>query len=154
LTSSGATGSGAPDPAADRDQIQRVLYRYGEALDTRNWRLLDEVFVPDVVSDYGGGPWEGLEQLRRILDHFNSGSGPSLHMFANVMIDLDGDEARARCTLRAFHQGAGNRAGLTYEAFGRYDDELVRTPSGWRIRRRRYVMEFQNGSPEVLGPPG
>lgn len=138
-----------------REEVCRVLYRYGEAVDRRDWDLLDTVFTPDAVADYAGAVITGLPDIRALMDAFNSGSGPSLHLFGNVVVDPDGpDAADARSSVRAFHQGAGSRAGLTYEAFGRYEDRLVRTAAGWRISRRRFVMAFENGSPEVLGPPG
>ncbi|MSW21594.1 MAG: hypothetical protein F2873_11935 [Actinobacteria bacterium] len=33
---------------------------------------------------------------------------------------------------------------------GRYDDDLVRTPTGWRISHRRLVATWADGNPRVV----
>jgi hypothetical protein len=35
---------------------------------------------------------------------------------------------------------------------GYYEDDLVRTAAGWRIRHRRLVMTWREGNPGVLRP--
>ena len=42
----------APVNPLDHIAIQNVLARYCEALDTKDWSLLDKVFVADVDADY------------------------------------------------------------------------------------------------------
>lgn len=49
MSSSTPTKSVNPlDPLA----INNILSRYCQALDTKDWALLHEVFVPDVQADY------------------------------------------------------------------------------------------------------
>ena len=64
---------------------------------------------------------------------------------------LDGDRARSTCYLQAQHVGTGTEGGDHFIIAGRYDDELVRTPDGWRIRDRRLDIVWTSGNPAVLG---
>lgn len=137
---------------ADHREIVRLLDRYAEALDTRCWRLLSEVFVPELEFDFG--EWtvtsrtEAVATIRGYLD----GCGPTQHLLGNYRIDLDGDAAHSRVYVRAFHVGIGSAAGKTYEMGGEYRDELRRTREGWRSFRREGIVLWEVGSRDVLGP--
>jgi hypothetical protein len=52
---------------ADRHAVIDVLNRYAEALDHRDWALLDDVFLPDVTADYGVGALTGREAIVRSI---------------------------------------------------------------------------------------
>jgi ketosteroid isomerase-like protein len=125
--------------------------RYATALDARDWALLDEVFTPDAVGDYGAGELKGREALRRMVSGMLGGSGPSQHLLANHRVELEGDAARCVCQVRAFSAGAGPAAGRSYELLGEYRDQLVRTPDGWRIARREMRIRHEIGTRDVLG---
>jgi hypothetical protein len=89
-----------------------------------------------------------IASMRTNLD----GCGPTQHLVSNFDIAVDGDEATCACYVRAFHMGAGARAGLTWELFGNYRDRLRRTPDGWRIFKREMDVRFELGTREVLQP--
>jgi hypothetical protein len=140
--------SGAGD---DRAEITAVLDRYAEALDERRWELLEEVFAPEVAFDSGewvvrGRP-EVVAQIRSYLD----GCGPSQHLLGNHRVILEGDRARSRVYVRAFHACKDRSDPRVYEMGGEYADELLRTPSGWRSVRRSLRVLFELGSRDVLG---
>ena len=136
----------------DWSAILAVLNRYAEMVDTRSWQLAEQVFTDDATGAYGGenivgGPGALVAFFRSRLD----GCGPTQHLLGNYSIGVHGDEAQARCSARMHHQGAGERAGLEpYEAFGDYEDLLVRTADGWRIRRRSLTIRMSRGDPAVL----
>ena len=136
----------------ERDAIIAVLDRYAEALDQRNWELLDEVFSPDVEFDFG--EWratdrgEAVATIRTYLD----GCGPTQHLLGNYRIEIDGDRAESRVYVRAFHRGVGKHKEKTYEMGGEYHDWLHLTDAGWRIVRRQAVVLFETGTREILGP--
>lgn len=140
----------------DRTAVIDTVNRYATALDSRDWALLDQVFTPDVVGDFGAGRLSGREALRDLVRRMLGGSGPSQHLLANHCVELDGDAARCVCQVRAFSAGIGPNAGRSYELFGEYRDRLVRTREGWRIARREMAIHHEIGSREVLGrqPPG
>ena len=136
---------------ADQREIVRLLDRYAEALDTRTWALLDEVFAPEVEFDFGA--WratsraEAVAAIRSYLD----ACGPTQHLLGNYRVEIDCERATSRVYVRAFHLGIGAAQGLVYEMGGEYRDELRRTPDGWRSFRRHASVLFETGSRAVLG---
>ena len=136
----------------DLTDIMATLARYSTALDQRDWALLEQVFTEDLV--YDAGEWtthsfpEYLERLRPYLE----GCGPTQHLLGNHRIELQGDTARSAVYVRAFHVGTHELSETTYEMFGEYRDELVRTPAGWRSRHRTLRLHHELGSRAVLRP--
>jgi len=140
---------------SDRLAILALLDRYAEALDSRRWELLEEVFDPEVVFDFGPA-WQtvGLDQaLARIRSALDV-CAATQHLQSNYRIEIDGGRARSRVYVRAFHLGAGSAAGRHYEMGGEYRDELRRGADGWRSVRRVGRMHFELGDPAVLAPKG
>jgi len=134
----------------DRAAVVDSVNRYATALDSRDWALLDEVFVSDVVVDFGGRVVSGREAVRDLVRRMLGGSGPSQHLLANHRVELHGEAARCVSQVRAFSAGVGAAAGRSYELLGEYRDELVRTPDGWRIARREMTVRHEIGSRDVL----
>jgi len=138
--------------ADDYAEILATLARYSTALDQRDWALLEDVFTRDLV--YDAGEWttrsfdEYLDRLRPYLD----GCGPTQHLLGNYRIELDGDTARSAVYIRAFHVGTRELSNTTYEMFGEYRDELIRTGAGWRSRHRTLRLHYELGSRDVLRP--
>ena len=92
---------------ADHWKIARVLDRYAEALDTRRWELLSEVFVPELEFDFGEWTVTSREEAVATIRTYLDGCGPTQHLLGNYRIDVDGDAARTRVYVRAFHIGIG-----------------------------------------------
>ena len=44
--------------------------------------------------------------------------------------------------------------GKTYTCWGQYDDELVRTPEGWRVSRRMYTNYVEEGDKGIVNNNG
>ncbi len=138
--------------ADDRFEIMAVLDRYCEALDRRNWELMEQVFTPDVEFDFGDWKTSTRDEAVAAIRGFIDGCGRTQHLQGNYRIELDGDRARSRVYIRAFHVGAGKALGKTFEMAGEYRDELLRTPEGWRCQKRVGRSHFEQGPREVLGP--
>jgi hypothetical protein len=136
----------------DRTLIVALLDRYAEALDSRRFELLEEVFAPDVVFDFGEWRAQSLPEAVAAIRRYLDGCGPSQHLLGNYRVEVDGDRARSRVYVRASHVGVGRAAGQSYEMAGEYADELRRTPRGWRSVARTARVFFELGSREVLGP--
>jgi hypothetical protein len=75
----------------------------------------------------------------------------SQHMISNHQVDIEGDVAHTRCYLHAQHTKAGTPGGDNLTLGGFYTDEIVRTPDGWRIRKRALRILWQEGNPKVMG---
>lgn len=137
----------------DRQRIEQVLIRYAEACDRRDWALLDEVFLEDVIADYGTEyHLHGRSQLVAMVRSMLGGCGPSQHLLGNFRIAVHGRRADCRCYVRAAHAGRGAQAGRHYEVWAEYEDQLQRGPDGWRIARRTMHVHHETGTREVLGP--
>ena len=145
---------------SDRIEIEDLLDRYTQAIDAKDWDLLDTVFSPDAVLDYSasGGPPaspypEVKEWLKRALDLFPM----TQHMIGKSRVALDGDTAQCRSI---FHNpmgmpidGGGNftmdvagRAGLhVFVVGGFYNDTCQRTADGWRIVKKVEEQAYMAG---------
>ena len=97
---------------SDRDAIVEVVNRYSYSLDERDWDSLDQVFTADAVGRYGGQALNGRAAIVASIRSFLDGCGPSQHLLGNHIVELDGDQAIARCKARVYHYGAGERAAL------------------------------------------
>ncbi|MEU1013552.1 nuclear transport factor 2 family protein [Streptomyces sp. NPDC005890] len=80
--------------------------------------------------------------------HRHGSDGPLAHHVTNVIVREDGDGARAWSKGMALNQD-GSVASVTYE------DQLVRTRQGWRIRHRKISARRKAGhGVEPLSLPG
>jgi hypothetical protein len=116
-----------------------VIALHGHLCDAGTYERFDEVFTADLVvdaTDLGRAPLPAPDPSRPRLDmsiaasHRRGAAGPLAHHVTNVIVRGDGDEARAWSKGFALHQD-GSAASYTYE------DDLVRTSAGWRIRHRK-----------------
>jgi 3-phenylpropionate/cinnamic acid dioxygenase small subunit len=144
-----------PQELADRAEISDVIVRYGWAIDTKDWALLDTCFTAAAYVDYSSNPGgkEGpYPQIRSWLEKMMSAFPVTQHLMSNIDITLDGDRATAR-TMVTNPQGAATREGPLHFFFvgGRYDDEFVRTADGWKIAKRvETTLWFQGSLPTEL----
>lgn len=137
---------------SDRLEIVDVLTRYCTALDSRRWDLLADVFAPDGIAEFGdlGGRHEGPAAVAEFVRSVLGGLDASQHLLGNQVVRLDGDRAEATCYFQAQHLLVSANGGNTYLVGGTYDDELVRTPAGWRISLRRLTPTWYDGNAGVF----
>lgn len=132
----------------DYQAVVDVLVRCAAAFDARDWSSLDDVFTADSDAYDAHGREAVISRIRSFL----GGCGPSQHLLGNFHVVVSGDSAQSVCKARVLHVGAGDRADRTYECCGNYLDDLVRTPNGWRIRRREFDVTISLGDMSVLQP--
>lgn len=135
----------------DEREIVVVALRYCRALDTKDWQLLDDVFLVDATADLAGpAPLDGIEairaRIRAALEHLDV----SQHLVGNHEVSVDGDTAVHRCYLQAQHVRRAAAGGPNYIFAGRYDDRFVRTELGWRIAHRTLTMMWTDGNVAVV----
>ena len=114
----------------DRAEIEQVIAAYGHVVDDNAWTSAHLVFAENFVFDFShfGRPnLNGVSELRAAL----KGRKVYSHHSTNVAIFEDEDGVvRVRSKFIGFPvEGA--------PISGDYRDEFVRTPAGWRLRRRR-----------------
>lgn len=131
----------------DERDIVAVISRYCRALDTKNWALLNEVFLPDATADLA--TTSELVGIEAIVDRIRTALellDDSQHLVGNHEVDVDGDNATHRCYLQAQHVRAAAVGGPNYLVGGRYEDRLVRTSAGWRIAHRTLTVMWTDGN--------
>lgn len=138
---------------SDRIQIRDMIVRYANALDSRRFEWLDEIFTPNAYIDYratGGidGSWAAIREWLPPA----TGAFPHMcHLVGNITVRLSGDRAQAR-TLCLNPVEVPLPAGGVQVMFLAmwYQDELTRTPSGWRMTRRVQEGCIQHNVPGHL----
>jgi hypothetical protein len=133
---------------ADKEQIAEVLIRYATGIDSKDWPLLRSCWTDEIDVDYGDlGHFATAEALTDLMRQIHDGMGPTYHRITNVVITADGDRATARSYVHALLMAMPDDSASWVEALGHYDDELVRTPDGWRISRRTaHIARVQSGA--------
>ena len=123
------------DPRAARQDVADVLLRYASAIDQRDWDRFRTCFTPDCTADYGDvGLFEGVEALTEFMIASHADMGHTFHRITNIEVEVDGPGAVARSYVDAVLLDATGSSGVN--PVGRYDDELVLGPDGWRISKR------------------
>ncbi len=133
----------------DRDAIRHIQIRYAWSLDNHNWEALKEVFLPDAVADYRGERFEGLEAIVAKCASSLEPADASQHLNGCHWAQIDGDKAIAGCYFIATKYIADTPGGDTFIVGGKYIDQMVRTPDGWRIAHRLLEQTFLDGNPGV-----
>jgi hypothetical protein len=119
--------------------IQDVLTRYATGIDRRDWSLFRTCFTEDLVADYGDfGLWKSPDEITDFMEYAHREMGHTLHRLSNFSIQIDGEAARARTYVDALLT-PGPAGGEIHRGIGYYDDELVKTGDGWKIRKRHFV---------------
>lgn len=160
------SGEGADDSAgggriADRLAIVDLTIAYCWALDTHDWDALGDVFVAEATAILGSADeLVGIDAIRTRCSGALSPLDASQHMVSNHQVtfhrdsdgDGDGDTATCRCYFQAQHvrRAAMSSGGANFIIAGRYEDRLVRTPSGWRIAHRELVPMWRDGNVAVV----
>lgn len=133
---------------ADKEQIAEVLIRYATGIDSKDWPSLRSCWTDEIDVDYGDlGHFATAEALTDLMRQIHNGMGPTYHRMTNLVINVDGDRATARSYVHALLMAIPDDSASWVEALGHYDDELVRTPDGWRIARRTtHIARVQAGA--------
>lgn len=114
----------------DRAAIHELLAAYGHVVDEHDWDRAHEVFAEDFVFDRGATGRPDLHGIADIVANFK-GRNMYAHVTTNTTLtEVDEDTVRGHSKFLGFpNEGQ--------PVTGDYHDEIVRTPQGWRLRRRR-----------------
>jgi hypothetical protein len=156
----GSTMADATSQHTDRSAVTETVTRMAWYLDRRDWDGLTELFTERVYTDYtslwGGTPREATvgELLstaaqgswRRTMD----GLEATQHLITNVLVDLDGDEARATANVVGVHRLTNPHGSPLWTVGGTYEFGLVRADGRWRIRAITMTVTWAEGNQHVL----
>lgn len=140
------------DIYADRIAITDLAIDYTWSLDQHEFERLRNIFQPDATFNIAGVPFVGIESIIAKISASLSPLDDSQHLISNHQITVNGDTATARCYLQAQHVRRAAEGGPNFIFAGRYEDDLVRTPEGWRIAKRSLIHMWTEGNPAVTRP--
>ncbi len=137
----------------DRSQIVDVLNLYGFLLDAQQWDHFDLVFTDDLKSEFGpaGMVWPDLDALKEHFIEFHRELDSHQHTMMGQTVLVDGDQAWAFSYGNWLLRREAAEGDPVWLGTGWYDDELVRTDTGWRICKRTARMQSWSGNPAVSG---
>jgi len=123
---------------SDRLEIDQLLIRYCHAIDERDWDTYRSVYTEDaVIDDIGAGPGNTVEAMVDFLVTALEEVVLIQHAISTSLVEIDGDTARAKtvCHCPVVLPAAVGHTQMFFQGLW-YDDELVRTPTGWKIAKR------------------
>jgi 3-phenylpropionate/cinnamic acid dioxygenase small subunit len=124
----------------DRLAIQDVLHRYCHHLDRGQWDELAALFTEDCRLDLSQmlGCYDGHAGLRQFGELIGSVKLFMRHLVTNIVIDGDGEQARARAYVIAI---TGPQGSAPRQSTGLYEDELVKRGGRWLLHRRHLTLD-------------
>jgi SnoaL-like domain len=131
----------------DQQAIYRLVSSYGPAMDTGSGPECGSLWADDGVYEYDGSRAHGpagvaaMAEAEYQAELIREGCA---HVMAMPLVELDGDTAVATCYSRVYRHGDDGYWVWRVSA-NRW--ELVRTPDGWRVKRR--INRTLNGQPDA-----
>lgn len=148
--------------AMDYFEIEQLVSSYAYALDTGSNDGYDyaDLFAPDGVfvgmnQGTDGRSYRGRETLAALARGGTRGPLNVSHFITNLVIEPTADGARGSQYALIARLGENGEPGGPITNGGRYEDEYVRTPDGWRFRSRVFYAAEPGADPKQLrSPPG
>ena len=133
----------------DKQHIRELQNRYSYAIDSGQYDNLDAMLTHDATYNFVTGSTDNLEALKNTIRDALQPLSSSQHINGNQWAEIEGDRATAGCyfTVHMFKEGLAD--GEHFEMGGRYDDELLRTPDGWRFTSRTITILWSDGNRRV-----
>ena len=116
----------ASDLSAENETAARVAF--------------ENIFADTFSSDYGMAQFADAQAMVDFMcKAIGGGSDWMIHMLHSPRIVVTGDTATGDWTVLVHSMRSGT--GEKMEIIGRYSDEFVLTPDGWRISRINFVRQ-------------
>jgi hypothetical protein len=122
----------------DKAAIQDVITAYCQSIGLGDRDMTLATFLPDGIWELRnfGVEHQGHEAIRAALDALTGPMDYIVQLNAPALIEVTGDRATARYTIRECGRLAGAQQG--FESFGVYFDDLMRAADGWKFARHCY----------------
>ena len=137
----------------DYIEIKQLASRYAYAVDTGadNGNVYASLFAPDgVFADRMGRETKGQEALAALARRNTRGPQSAFHFIVNHVIEPSSGGAVGKEYLVQLRIGEGERPNDIFGG-GHYEDVYVKTPDGWRFKRRQFMPS--EGSPRPRREP-
>lgn len=132
-------------------EIRSVIERYTDALNTQNWAALAPLFASQAVWETSGGPielrFEGRDAVLGALQGMLTSLDFLVQSLGSVVIELNGDQARARVSLQELGRDKDGRGMLNV---GVYFDDLAKIEGRWQFVKRSFRFRYAD-APALAG---
>ena len=125
--------------------LHQLAALYAHVVDSGEYERLREIFTDDVELDASQFNEPRRVGIDPVIESYASARHPVAHHTTNVVVTTDAD-GTVRMRSKVISLLADGLCGS-----GTYDDICVKTPDGWRIRRR--VIGLRRESDLVKPPP-
>jgi hypothetical protein len=136
-----------------RQEIADVIYRYARGIDRLDFDLVRACYHPDAYDDHGafaGSVEEFINAAQEFLPRWTA----TQHFMGNMLIEIDGEQARAETYAVAYHRREDQDGNGKDDIMGiRYVDRFERRHGEWRIAHRVVSTEWRRVDP-VAGARG
>jgi hypothetical protein len=145
---------------SDQREIEELMHRYATGIDTADYDLIDDFFVPGGTIDYTeiGGPtgvWD--PDVKRWSEAALAAFPVRKHYITNTVVSYEPERnVASSVTYWRAPMGFARADGSIhlFESGGRYLDSLVRTADGWRVTERVARQDWMSGTlPDELTIP-
>ena len=135
----------------DRAEIADVITRYGQSIDTLDFKMLRTCYVEHIDMDHE--PTTNMarkvfsaDEWCRLAQQFHTQLDGDEHILIPQTIVLDGDRAQCHVLMHANHFKRDVQ-GSPYQALiGSYDLTLQRTEDGWKIAGSVQSVRWSEGN--------
>jgi hypothetical protein len=137
----------------ERD-VEKIMLRFGRALDTGNWPSYCSCFTDPVNIDFKR--LTGWDEIRVSAELWTKFADQILtpvrrhHVYSNVNVKVDGDSAYGIFYMTARHWKATDLGTTDYTQYGWYDVWFVRQNGEWKIRRLKHDFQWGEGNNSLL----
>ena len=134
----------------DERAIERVMLRFGRALDTGDWPAYRSCFTDEVNIDFKR--LTNHCEVRVNADDWTVFASQVLgpvrrhHVYSNFNISIAGDTAFAIVYMTARHWRATDLGTSDYTQYGWYDAWFERHADGWKIARLKHDFQWVEGN--------
>lgn len=136
-----------------RQQIADVIYRYARGIDRLDFDLVRSCYHADAYDDHGAFAGT-VEEFIAAAATFLARWTATQHFMGNMLIELDGDVARAETYAVAYHRREDADGNGKDDVMGiRYVDRFEKRDGAWKIGYRVVATEWRRVDP-VVGARG
>ena len=130
----------------DRQAIVEVAVRYCVAVDRKDWVMFASCFAPSLVMDFGN---VSRDEFVAIVEGALPAFRWTQHLSANHIVAFDKtnpDRATCGSDMFAQHYLEGSAGGAYYLLRARYEEQMIRTASGWKIESITTTNRWEEGN--------
>jgi uncharacterized protein (TIGR02246 family) len=127
-------------------RIYELSYRYAAAVDRRDFDSFVMLFTADGLLLSDDFTLQGRENIRQTIQNITEFKLTQHHVH-NMIVDIQGDSAKGEvyCVANHLYEKENETRKLDWGI--RYHDEYVKEESGWLIKQRKLVVDWQQDLP-------